>query len=606
MNKPIRPIHRTKVLLRGIPLGQVAVSNLFLMGMLFNVFLMTRFSPLYTIIKVLFVLEVALLIRQALKIVKKQPFLILCILCIVALRIPFYSHADGMILSSDNALEALQVQDIRENKTVPFFLFESSGHSGTYRYLFVSYFWDFFGENYLNLVLFQLLMFIVLLFILYEIFRPIVDEKILLLFFAINFVFIEVIFDYSLFLRGGRYLEMFLFFLLGVYLFDFTFKSKMRLFFSFYFLLFSIYLQPFGLFFVVPFIATTWVFLLKRSNVLKILALMILGGFAGICHLVFYKITMKPPPLVGNWFLPKFISLSDLSLQSIPLYLKKTILIFKNAFENIFGFEFQYSMSLIEDKGSMELFLIWLNRILIYISFLVLLVGLVLVTKKILSLRKSYLEKNDWPHVFFFVSFLIVLGKCFAFSPRPFLQPRHNLDLAFLIMMSYFLVFSSFLKIKRMFSFKSLAVTVLFFILTIPHYQGFLKAVRFKERSYQEILSVLVENGVKYVTTDFIIAYPLYFLSDRKILVTDSLGPVTIRNFLPELREVVDRVPISEKAYLFFSRDYKRRKWHMEFTKIVRGMLAIELREKKIKFKFHNLKYHSILIPEASRNLTKQ
>jgi hypothetical protein len=110
-----------------------------------------------------------------------------------------------------------------------------------------------------------------------------------------------------------------------------------------------------------------------------------------------------------------------------------------------------------------------------------------------------------------------------------------------------------------------------------------------------------VENGVKYLTTDFIIAYPLYFLSDKKILVTDSLGPLTIWNFLPDLREAVERVPKAKKAYLFFSDDHKRREWHIKATKVVRRRLIRELKQKKIRYRIHDLEYYTIVIPMDSR-----
>jgi hypothetical protein len=185
------------------------------------------------------------------------------------------------------------------------------------------------------------------------------------------------------------------------------------------------------------------------------------------------------------------------------------------AFENILGYEFQYAMSYFEGPRHLELFLNLVNRILIYFSFFVFLVVLILVIKRLLAIVKSGLEKNDWPYIFFFFLFLATLGKNLIIA-RYLVAPRHNLDLTLLIIMSYLFFFTSFLKVKRLISFRSVAIILLLFIFTIPHYHSFLKGVIFKERSYHEILTCLEENGVKYLTTDFIIAYPLYFLSDKK------------------------------------------------------------------------------------------
>jgi len=604
--KPGKQWLNTIPLLQRISLSQLVIFNLFFMSMLFSVYLLTQFPIFYEIIKALFILEGILLIIQVSKIVRKQPIIILCILLVFAIRLPFLMHSDGLIITSDNALEALQVQDIQEKKTVPFFLFESSGHSGTYRYLFVAYFWDFFGKDYLYLVLFQLLMFLALLFILYEIFKPIVDEKILLLFFISSYAFIEVVFDYSLFLRGGRYLEMFLFFLLGVYLFDFTFKNKTRVFLSFYFLFFAIYLQPFGILFVVPFVLTALIYLIKKPYVLKNLAPMILGGCVGLYHLFYYKIVLEPPPLKGGWFEWKLISKSHLkSLKHFSMYCVKTIKNVVDAFENVLGYQFQYSMDYFKGIRIMELSLTLVNRIFIYFSFFIFLVVLILVIKRLLSIIKSGLVKNDWLYIFFCFSFLSVIGKHLIIGRR-LMAPRRNLDITFLIIISFLLFFSSFLKVKRLNSFKSLAVILLLFIFTIPHYHTFLKGVIFKERSYHEILTVLEENGVKYLTTDFIIAYPLYFLSDKEITVTASLGPLKIWHFLPELRKTVDRLPIDEKAYLLFSDNTKRKRRHVQRTKVIRRELLRELRQKKIKFRICKLEYYTIIIPKNSRMLNRK
>jgi hypothetical protein len=276
-----------------------------------------------------------------------------------------------------------------------------------------------------------------------------------------------------------------------------------------------------------------------------------------------------------------------------------------NAFENVLGYEFQYSMSYFKGIRIMGLFLTLVNKILIYFSFFIFLVVLILVIKKLFSVIKSGLVKNDWLYIFFFFSFLSVIGKNFIIG-RPLIAPRHNLDITFLIIISFLLFFSSFLKVKRLNSFRSLVIILLLFIFTIPHYHTFLKGVIFKERSYHEILTVLEENGVKYLATDFIIAYPLYFLSDKKITVTASLGPLKIWHFLPELRKTVDRLPIDEKAYLLFSDNCERRRRHIQRTKVIRRELLSKLKQEKIKYRICKLKYYTIIIPKNSRMLNRK
>jgi hypothetical protein len=50
-----------------------------------------------------------------------------------------------------------------------------------------------------------------------------------------HFAFIETLFDTSLSLRGGPYLEMILFFAFGAILFDFSLENKTRIFLSYVF-----------------------------------------------------------------------------------------------------------------------------------------------------------------------------------------------------------------------------------------------------------------------------------------------------------------------------------------------------------------------------------
>ncbi|MGD8538828.1 MAG: hypothetical protein PVI66_08920 [Candidatus Aminicenantes bacterium] len=568
---------------------------------------MTQLSFLYHIIKVLFVIELILLTVGLFQCAKKRLFIILCIAFIVLIRIPFYAHSDGMVLSSDNAQEALQSFEIRDSKTAPFFLLDSSGHNGTLKYLCVAFIYDMIGtaNHYLYFVLFQLVIFLGFLYLIYKIFHSIVDRKLLLIFIMANFAFIEVIFDYSLFLRAAPYLEMLVFIFLGVYLFDFTLKDKSRVFFSCYFFLFSAYIHPLAVFAVVAFFCVVFIQAIRDRSFFKNFALLLGGALAGSCHLIYYQLFYPKPQSRGTWYRTEFLSLSDISLSRVPKILGKVFGDFKTVFENILSFEFNYGTVFFRESQRTESVLIAINKAVVYLSFVVLILGLFFAVKTLVSLKTKNKKELEWIYLFYLFLLGIILGRLLILSPKPFYEPRHNIDLAICVLMSYLFVFSRVYKIKKLVSFKSMILFLLLLAFAYPHAHYYLKAVKLKESSHREILSILNRNGVKYLTTDWVIAYSIYLLSNRTIKVSDSLGPVTIPFFFPKLREQVDRIPETQKAYLFFSDTYPRTESHKKTTRFLKTRILDHLNRQSIARRVIKLDHYTIIIPEPARFLER-
>ncbi len=583
------------------------VFNLFLICALFQIYLMTQLSFLYHIIKVLFIVELILITVGLFQCTKKRLFIILCIAFIVLIRIPFYSHSDGMVLSSDNAQEALQSFEIRDSKTTPFFLLDSSGHNGTLKYLCVAFIYDLIGtaNHYLYFVLFQLVIFLGFLYLIYKIFQPIVDQKVLLVFILANFAFIEVIFDYSLFLRAAPYLEMLVFIFLGIELFDFSLKDKTRIFFSCYFILFSTYIHPLAVFAVVAFFCVVFIQTIRERYFFKNFALLLGGALAGSTHLIYYQLFYPKPQSRGTWYQVELLSLSDISISRVPKILGQLFVDFKTVFENIFSFEFNYGISFFREGQRTESVLMVINRAVVYLSLVVLVLGLFFAIKTLVSLKTKDKKKPEWIYLFFLFLFGIILGRLLLMTPKPFYEPRHNIDLAVCVLMSYLLVFSRVYKIQKLVSFKSLILFLLLMAFAFPHAHYYLKVVKLKEASHREILSVLNRNGVKYLTTDWVIAYSIYLLSDRTIKVSDSLGPVTIPFFFPKLREYVDSIPDTHKAYLFFSDSYPRSESHKKTTRFLQTRILDQLNRQDVARKVIKLEHYTIIIPEPARYLER-
>lgn len=427
------------------------------------------------------------------------------------------------------------------------------------------------------------------------------DRNFLAVFILANFAFIEVIFDYSLLLRSGPYQEMLFFIFLGIYLFDFSFKDRARVFLSGYFLLFAVYIHPMAVFFVVSFILGVLIHTVRTHKFSPNLILLLAAAFVGIYHLLYFQLFYPKPLSRGAWFRSEFISLSDLSFNRLPHLMGKLFTDFKITFENIFSFEFNYGLSFFSEGQATKLIFLFLNRAVIYLSFGVLVFGLFFSIKTLFKLKTNEKKATEWLNLFFLFLFGTFLGRLFLLSPKPFYEPRHNIDLAICVLMGYLCVFSRVYKIKRLFSLKSVALLLILMAFTVPHAHYFLKAVKFKETSHREILAVLESNGVKYLTTDWVITYSLYLLSHRRIIVTDSLGPLTIPFFFPKLRALVDSVPESQKAYLFFSDNYPRQESHKKITRFKKTRVLDTLNRQNIPRKVVKLDYYTIIIPEPAR-----
>ena len=564
-----------------------------LLAFLFQVLVLSRWRFLYPIIRVLFAGIVLLAIAALGKKAAREKRLILCLLLIFVIRLPFYFHPRGLVTTSDNAMEALQCLEMQDTHTAPFFLLEQVKHMGTIKYLWGAFLNDFFGASYLPYVLLQLGLFMAFLFVVYEIFSSSIEKTVLFLFILGNFAFIETCFDYSLSIRGAPYLEMIFFFVLGAALFDFSFESKSRLFLSYYLVFFSIYIHPLSALFVFSFIVCTVVWAIKSRRLIRNVLIMSAGLLAGLFHWFYYLLFAAKPVSSGAWEKMGILPLSQLSLRSLGRFLEN----FWQTFKNILSYEFTYFHS-IAPAGKIKVVLFYLNEAVILLSLAVFAAALVIVLARILRLlqKKIEFQVKEWVYLFYFFLLGCVLVKIFAFYP-PHLEPRHNFDLMFLIMASYLLVFSRLLKGAPLRSWKAVLVVLLLLALAIPHTYYFWQNARHKDASYSELMSALSKNRVKYLATDFIIAYCVYYFSQRKILVSDSLGPFTVTNFYPGMRTVVDEIPQDQKAYLFFSESYPSRPWHKKATEVIKVRVLDRLRKAGVAVRIVRLKDYLLFVP---------
>jgi len=156
----------------------------------------------------------------------------------------------------------------------------------------------------------------------------------------------------------------------------------------------------------------------------------------------------------------------------------------------------------------------------------------------------------------------------------------------------------------RSLTLKTAAVALVLLAFTMPHYYFFLKNTIDKESSYRELMTALRENKVKYLLTDFNIAYPVYFLSHRKVIVSDTLGPLTLSFFYPELKSQVEAVPETEKAFLFYSESAGNRPWHKRITQRLKTRTLDRLKQEKVDFRVIKLKDYVLIVPEKGQPQT--
>lgn len=574
--------------------------------LLFQLLVVTRFKILYFIclgLFYIFLFYLFYLIWHQIKTKHEYSFLFIVAFTFL-LRLPFFFYPRGLVFTSDNALDALQTQEIALTHLPPFFLLNAIRHMGTIKYTFAAFLWNIFGHHYLLYTLTQVLMYAGMLIFLYFIFKPALPHSLRLLLLIPGFAFIETVFDNSLSLRAGSEFEMVFFFLLGAAIFDPAFTSRWRIFLSFYFIFFSIYLHTLGVAFAGAFSATVFLLILYKHRE-KFLSPFILpalnGAFFGIFHWLYFLLFIPKPPVIGGWERISWRFPASFSLQTWCELANNV----KTCFVNIFNFEFSYLIDFFQERETKG-WLVSLNQGLIIFSAMIFIFSLGLVIFRLIRfLLKKEAGPVIWPSIFFFFLFLAFLVKTMLLQP-PLLEPRHNFDLVITIILAYFISLQplgSILKnllSKKWMPLFSICLILIIFLATIPHYYFYFKMAQHKEELYKELMTVLRKNKVRYLATDFILAYPIHFLAQRKILVSDSLGPLTIPQFFPDMRAQVDKIPIEKKAYLFFADEYPARPWHKKATAVIKTRLLRNLKEAGFSFRTIKVKYLVLILPQPA------
>jgi len=202
--------------------------------------------------------------------------------------------------------------------------------------------------------------------------------------------------------------------------------------------------------------------------------------------------------------------LEILSSEFVPL-IWRSIKDFRRVFLNIFSLEFNYLRQFFTGKTSFEPIFSFLHNSLIFISVVILIYTLVFVVRRIgKEIFERKIKASSWMFYFFLLMLLAELGKIFLLQPSRLVESRHHLDLVFLLIISFLVFITNVLKINKSWSFKSLISIALLVILSLPHLYYYYLQTDFKQHSYQTIIKCLAEHKIKYLTTDFIIAYPLY------------------------------------------------------------------------------------------------
>jgi hypothetical protein len=594
-----------------------------------QILIVSRLKPFYFLGLGLFYLLIFCLFYSLWQEVRLKQNILLPLLLgsIFLLRLPFFFYPRGLIFTSDNALDALQTQEIATTHLAPYFLLGALHHMGTTKYTLAAYLWTVFGSHYLLYTIIQVSMYAVMLICLYFIFKSITPEAPLFLLLLSGFSFIETMFDNSLSLRAGSEFEMACFFLIGAALFDSTFSSRWRFFLSSYFIFFSIYLHTLGAALALALIfAAAFIGLLTqpKERLFRLLWPSLAGAFLGLFHWIYYLLFVPRTPSLGgwekiNWRLPGRFSWN--LLQSLAENVK-------SCFLNLFSFEFNYLIDFFQEREKRG-WLLTLNQATIIISALVFLLAILFSLKQAWHfILKKERRTSLWPSIFFLFLLAAFLAKNFLLEP-PLLEPRHNFDLLLLVLLAYFIALNSLftsrlqlsLKLKKIWpapaspaalsSLKKKASSFLFiiflsvlFLFTLPHYYYYFKMTQHKEILYKELLATLKKNRVRYLATDFILAYPIHFLSGRKILVSDSIGPLTIPQFFPDMRAAVDKIPPEKKAYLFFAEEYPSRPWHKKATSVIKTRLLNDFQKKGIAYRIIKIRYFVLILPRKVEGQT--
>jgi hypothetical protein len=364
----------------------------------------------------------------------------------------------------------------------------------------------------------------------------------------------------------------------------------------------SIYIQPIGAFFAGAFIVCAVVFALKRKKFWTNAGLLAVGAVLGGFHQVYYYLFFKAAPVsTGAYERVGLIPLSRVSLRLFGVLVRN----FETAFSNLFRYETTYFIQS-SPGGPGNAAFGTIAAVCMYVSLAVFLAGVVLALVKVGRgiLGKPGLAVEDWPYLFFLVLLAGVLVKLVALQPAR-LEPRHGLDLLLLIMMSYFFALGPLFRSARLLGPKIAATAAVLVIFTVPHYYFFLRNTVDKERSYAELMAALRAAKVRYLVTDFNLAYPVYFLSRRTILVSDTIGPLSLRFFYPDIKAEVDARPDPEKAFLFYSEASGTRPWHKRATARLRARTTDRLKAEGLAYKTISLKDYTLILPERPSRLAR-
>jgi len=585
------------VLLAGLALG-------------YQVLALTRWRPLYFALEALSFLDAALALRLAWRALRRDKLMSFVVLAVILVRLPFLAMPSGLMGNSDNAVEAIQSLQIRDTHLVPPYLLGTVTQHGVFRHLLIAFLWDVIGPGYLSFVLVQMLLYLAFLALLYVIGGRFFGRKTLAVLLTAHFAFIEVLFDFSLFLRGGTYLEVLVFALLGMALFDFDLRDRGRTLLAAFFLAFSVGINPFGLFLVLPFAAAI---LLLRAGGRGLWASLprLAAGAAGGAVLLAARLLLPAPAVdTGNWFQIQILPLARLRPDRWPELIGPWWRSLRACFRNVLGFEFRYAadiaprFSFRPEPESLRRGLAVGHDILSALLAIVLAAGIVLA---VLRLRRAVRAsrtggaKPAWIEPFFLLLTGSFAGRVLLLLPRPFAEPRHNLDLALLLVLASFFVLEALFRLRPPSRPAAAAIVLALLVLAWPQIHYFHKSARFKALSYARILPVLKARGVTDVATDYGLAHCLYVLSDRTIRASDSIGPVSVRFFLPELVRAVDALPPEGKAYVLYTPLFPQTEVMKARTPLIREKILSDLRARGVPFRIADLKYYEIVIPRPGR-----
>jgi hypothetical protein len=567
--------------------GRTLLVLTFALTLLFQVHLLWRSPVLGAVLDVLFWLLLALLAAALVEAAGKDKFLWVFVVLVVLVRVPFFLQGDGLMSNSDNALEALQAVEIQESGRAPFYLLGALSHIGTVKYSLVAAVWDLTGPRYVWLPVFQTVLFVVFLVLLGGLLKPVVERPALRTLLLSQFVFVEVFFDYSLSLRGGPYLELLVCVLLAFKLLLAPERTAVRVFLGAYFVAFAVYLHPLAALFGVWWVAALVWILWKRGMSRAVAAgAAAVGAAAGGLAFLAYRIGPHPPVDEGPYSQLDFFAVFGSSAGEAAANIGRAAKHLWTAFRNLHGMEYAHARDFLPAAASDAVFET-IHRVAVPLSAAMVVAALAVLVRPLIG-RRAWADGRRPPGSGFRwlmpALLLTAVGRTYLMTPKPYLEPRHNLDLGFAVALGYALVLGEVLKSRRPRWLPGAAVAALL-VLALPQALAYYRMSAVRAESYRELMGVLRTEKIRALSTDFNLAYAVHFLSRRRIPVSDSTGPFTIRLFYPGMRAEVDRLPDEEKAYLFYRPDYIRSRWHLRNTEIVLGRLVKNLDDRLIPYR---------------------